>query len=166
MTHKKPRKPRKERQEKGSNPVNTWRERDAGLIRESQLNDCDLKVIIELLEKQPYSTEAKLLAGYFLKDGVLYITDDDEQENLVVPSDQRHQLMWEFHNAPTGGHFGWRKMVAAMRKEYFWPFMTREIKIYCQMCQACAARNGQGHRPRPQLRLIPITDEPMERVGM
>ncbi|MCP4489414.1 MAG: hypothetical protein GY820_19195, partial [Gammaproteobacteria bacterium] len=73
LNHKNPRKPRKERQWKGSNPVSTWRERDAGLIRESQLNDSDLKVIIELLEHQPYSKEAKSLIGYFLKDGVLYI---------------------------------------------------------------------------------------------
>ncbi|MCP4489967.1 MAG: transposase family protein, partial [Gammaproteobacteria bacterium] len=108
----------------------------------------------------------KSLIGYFLKDGVLYITDDDEQENLVVPSDQKRQLMWELHNAPTGGHFGWKKMASAMRKEYFWPFMTREIKTFCQMCQACAARSGQGRRAHPLLRPIPITDEPMERVGM
>ncbi|MCP4474228.1 MAG: transposase family protein, partial [Gammaproteobacteria bacterium] len=65
-----------------------------------------------------------------------------------------------------GGHFGWKKMASAMRKEYFWPFMTREIKTFCQMCQACAARNGQGRRAHPLLRPIPITDEPMERVGM
>ncbi|MCP4489917.1 MAG: hypothetical protein GY820_21750 [Gammaproteobacteria bacterium] len=32
--------------------------------------------------------------------------------------------MWEFHSAPTGGHFGWKKMASAIRKEYFWPFMT------------------------------------------
>ncbi|MCP4485769.1 MAG: transposase family protein, partial [Gammaproteobacteria bacterium] len=68
--------------------------------------------------------------------------------------------------APTGGYFSWKKMASAMRKEYFWPFMTREIKTYCQMCQACAARNGQGRRAHPLLRPIPITDEPMERVGM
>ncbi|MCP4475922.1 MAG: transposase family protein, partial [Gammaproteobacteria bacterium] len=101
-----------------------------------------------------------------MKDGVLYISDDNEQENLVMPVNQRQVLLWEYHNAPTGGHFGWKKMATALRKEYFWPFMPREIKIYCQMCGTCAARNGQGRRPHPHLRPIPITDEPMERVGM
>ncbi|MCP4475829.1 MAG: transposase family protein, partial [Gammaproteobacteria bacterium] len=130
------------------------------------MKDTDLKAIIELLENKPYSLGKNSLDGYFLKDGVLYVTDDNEQECLVVPVDERQQLLWEFHSAPTGGHFGWKKMSSALKKEYFWPFMTREIKIYCQMCKACAARSGQGRRPHPHLRPIPITDEPMERVGM
>ncbi|MCP4494725.1 MAG: hypothetical protein GY820_46595, partial [Gammaproteobacteria bacterium] len=93
--------------------MNTWCEGDAVLIRESQLQDTDLKAIIDLLEQQPYLVEKKLLDNYFMKDGVLYISDDNEQENLVVPVNQRQVLLWEYHNAPTGGHFGWKKMATA-----------------------------------------------------
>ncbi|MCP4489315.1 MAG: hypothetical protein GY820_18695, partial [Gammaproteobacteria bacterium] len=46
LDHKNPRKPRKEKDWKNdAHPVNTWRERDANLIRESQLNDTDLRAI-------------------------------------------------------------------------------------------------------------------------
>ncbi|MCP4460432.1 MAG: hypothetical protein GY816_20780 [Cytophagales bacterium] len=91
-----------------------------------------------------------------------YIMDEEGLEVLVVPKHERSVLMWEFHNAPTGGHFGWKKMASAIRREYFWPFMMREIKMHCQMCKVCAARSGHGRRPHPILRLVPITDEPME----
>ncbi|MCP4475770.1 MAG: hypothetical protein GY821_14630, partial [Gammaproteobacteria bacterium] len=86
---KNPRKPRKERSWQSTRPLNTWRESDAELIRESQLQDTDLKAIIDLLEQQPYLVEKKLLDNYFMKDGILYISDDNEQENLVVPVNQR-----------------------------------------------------------------------------
>ncbi|MCP4487322.1 MAG: hypothetical protein GY820_08395, partial [Gammaproteobacteria bacterium] len=136
-------KPKRGGQEKRSVPLNTWREKDAVAIRDSQMSDGDVKVIMELLEQQPYSSNKKGLEGYFLKEGVLYVASDNEQDSLVVPTDQRRVLMWELHNAPTGGHFGWKRMLSALRKEYFWPFMSREIKVYCQMCKTCAARSGQ-----------------------
>ncbi|MCP4494009.1 MAG: hypothetical protein GY820_42910, partial [Gammaproteobacteria bacterium] len=100
-------KPKRGGQEKSSVSVNTWRERDAAAIRDSQMSDGDLKLIMELLEQQPYSLNKKGLEGYFLKEGVLYVASDNEQDSLVVPTDQRRVLMWELHNAPTGGHFGW-----------------------------------------------------------
>ncbi|MCP4487078.1 MAG: hypothetical protein GY820_07140, partial [Gammaproteobacteria bacterium] len=114
-------KPKEVEQEKSSVPLNTWHEKDAVSIRESQMNDGDLKLIMELLEQQPYLSNKKGLEGYFLKEGVLYVASDNEQDSLVVPTDQRRVLMWELHNAPTGGHFGWKKMLSALRKEYFWP---------------------------------------------
>ncbi|MCP4491124.1 MAG: hypothetical protein GY820_27980, partial [Gammaproteobacteria bacterium] len=163
LDRKNPRKSRKEKNwQNKAHPVNTWRENDAILVRESQLKDTDLKAIIELLENRPYELRKNSLDGYFLKEGVLYSSEDSENECLVVPKDERQQLLWEHHNAPTGGHFGWKKMSLILKKQYFWPFMTREIKIYCQMCKACAARSGQERRPHPHLMPIPITDEPME----
>ncbi|MCP4489063.1 MAG: hypothetical protein GY820_17380, partial [Gammaproteobacteria bacterium] len=155
LVHKNSGKPMKEKQEEGSKFLNTWHERDATVIRDSQMSDCDLRAIMELLEQQLYSSNKKGLEGYFLKEGVLYVASDSGQDSLVVPTDQRRVLMWELHNAPTGGHFGWRKMLSALRKEYFWPFMSREVKVYCQMCKTCAARSGQGRRPHPQLRSVP-----------
>ncbi|MCP4487481.1 MAG: hypothetical protein GY820_09220, partial [Gammaproteobacteria bacterium] len=58
---KNPRKPRKEKEWQSTRPLNTWRESDAVLIRESQMQDPDLKAIIDLLEKQPYLLGKKLL---------------------------------------------------------------------------------------------------------
>ncbi|MCP4473196.1 MAG: hypothetical protein GY821_01190, partial [Gammaproteobacteria bacterium] len=75
-------KPKEEEQEKSVVPLNTWHEKDAVSIRESQMSDGDLKLIMELLEQQPYSSNKKGLEGYFLKEGVLYVASDNEQDSL------------------------------------------------------------------------------------
>ncbi|MCP4475088.1 MAG: hypothetical protein GY821_11105, partial [Gammaproteobacteria bacterium] len=91
-------KPKEVKQEKSSVPLNTWREKDAVAIRDSQMSDGDLKLIMELLEQQPYSSNKKGLEGYFLKEGVLYVASDNEQDSLMVPTDKRREIMGEMHH--------------------------------------------------------------------
>ncbi|MCP4486634.1 MAG: hypothetical protein GY820_04835 [Gammaproteobacteria bacterium] len=119
MIQQKPRPSRKERKWLSSSTLNTWREKDVTSIRESQLKDLDLKAIIDLLKHKPYEMGNDSLIGYFLRDGVLYIMDEEGQDNLVVPSKERSVLLWEFHSAPSGGHFGWKKMASAIRRAIY-----------------------------------------------
>ncbi len=65
-TRRNPRKPKKERKWQGSSTLNTWREKDIALLRESQEKDSDLKAIIDLLNNQPYKMGTDSMIGYFL----------------------------------------------------------------------------------------------------
>ncbi|MCP4491154.1 MAG: hypothetical protein GY820_28135, partial [Gammaproteobacteria bacterium] len=59
LVHKISKEPMSEGQEKSSVSLNTWHERDAAAIRDSQMSDSDLKAIVELLAQQPYSSNNK-----------------------------------------------------------------------------------------------------------
>ncbi|MCP4492581.1 MAG: hypothetical protein GY820_35535, partial [Gammaproteobacteria bacterium] len=64
----------------------------------------------------------------------------------MVPKEHRQLVCCEHHSLPTGGHFGSKKTLAAIRTKYFWPFMVRQIRNYCRTCEVCAARSGQQRR--------------------
>ncbi|MCP4487518.1 MAG: transposase family protein, partial [Gammaproteobacteria bacterium] len=149
--------------------VDTWVSQSNSTLCESQWRDEELGPIMELLSHVPNSSLPDKFLGYFLDDGVLYFSEDSEgleKGKIVVPKEHRHRLCCEYHSLPTGGHFGSRKTISAMKRHYFWPFMVKQIKNYCRTCAVCAARSGQQKRPKPKLTPLPIAEEPMDRVGM
>ncbi|MCP4492402.1 MAG: hypothetical protein GY820_34600, partial [Gammaproteobacteria bacterium] len=139
--------------------VDTWVSQSNSTLCESQRRDEELGPIMELLSHAPSGSLKDKLLGYYLEDGVLYFSEDQsETGKMVIPKEYRHRLCCEYHSLPSGGHFGSRKTISAMKRHYFWPFMVRQIKNYCRTCAVCAARSGQQKRPKPKLTPLPIVE--------
>jgi len=45
--------------------------------------------------------------------------------------------LYEFHDSPVGGHTGMNKTCRAIKSQYSWPNMRREVEEYVEQCRSC-----------------------------
>lgn len=127
--------------------------RSASDIREAQMNDPNIKPIIEIFESTNPDDDELLQRwthrGYLLNNGVLYRyspepENDAEGAQLVIPSDEQQQVMEDYHTDRTAGHYGYHKTLARITSRYFWSGMRKDITNFvakCVMCQRYKATN-------------------------
>jgi hypothetical protein len=51
--------------------------------------------------------------------------------------DRKKKILYEFHVSPVGGHRGMNKTYRAIKSQYFWPNMRREVEEYVKQCRNC-----------------------------
>lgn len=93
-------------------------------IKRAQESDEGLKAIIEILQEKPY-------LDYFIENGLLY---KSEQKLLVIPKDMEMEIIRRAHEI---GHFGKRKMIGLINKDYFIKDLTRKIEDFILTCIPC-----------------------------
>ena len=105
---------------------------------------------------------------YSLRDGLLmYRVHADDNARIVVPDDYdlRLQIIFEYHDAPTGGHRGREKTYLALSSDFYWPQMYKFVRKYTRACEVC-----QRVKPYPvsdaPLRPLPIPTECWKSVSM
>ena len=67
---------------------------------------------------------------------------------LAVPDDPelRHRILSELHSRLSGGHLGTEKLLAAVRKHFWWPGLRKTVRDFVAACQDC-----QRNKPRNRL---------------
>ena len=50
--------------------------------------------------------------------GIIYVPDSQELKNMILR---------EMHNVPYVGHPGYQKTIAAVKNQYYWPAMKKEV---------------------------------------
>jgi len=74
--------------------------------------------------------------------------------------------MDEFHISHYAGHPGYQKMITAIRKEYFWPGMKRNIVEYLARCLECQQIKAEHQHPAGLLQPLPIPEWKWEIISM
>lgn len=95
--------------------------------------------MVENCEKFPHK-----FPNYSLKDGKLF-RHSKNKYNLtsqytwkqVIPSDDVGPLLKQFHDDPTGAHFGIFKTHKRLALHYFWKNMYKDVENYVNNCQTC-----------------------------
>ncbi|TKJ32064.1 MAG: hypothetical protein CEE38_23710, partial [Planctomycetes bacterium B3_Pla] len=124
------------------------------------------------LEYTGFSPATKVLFGMRhqlrIEDGVLYrrwtFSDGKERQQLIAPTKIRKEIFELAHSAPTGGHMGARRMLAKIRRRYYWPCMGMDIRQWILSCDECASRNTSRLK-KAKMRKFPV-GAPMERIAM
>lgn len=112
-----------------------------------QDEDRSLKEIKTKLE------EGEQVASYYLKDGVVWMNQNEEHK-LVVPEKQRYLLLQLAHSDPIyGAHYGVKKTRAKL-DHYYWPAMGTDISKYVQACETC--QKNKTSRVKAYGKLMPI----------
>ena len=105
----------------------------------------------------PANETATTMSYYSLQDGLLfksYLPGHLRKrstfiDQLVVPRDLTGLIMHAYHDhALSGGHFAFRATYDKIRHKYWWPSMNRDIRNWCQDCQACQRRKTPHRRPK------------------
>ena len=96
-----------------------------------------------------------------LKEGVLFRkrkTPDEEQLQLVLPSDFRMKALNGVHNEM--GHLGFDRSFQLLQQRFYWPKMSHDLRQHIQTCLPCLRRKSPTNQRAPLVGVT--TTEPME----
>jgi len=99
-----------------------------------------------------------------LQNQVLVRRDSDAVQ-LVVPQSLRRQLFSHTHAGPLAAHLGSQRMLAQLRRLYYWPSRRKDIDAWCRQCEGCAISRGPPSRPHGHLRKV-SAGAPMDLVAI
>jgi hypothetical protein len=77
--------------------------------------------------------ENSVVANFHLQDGLLC-----HLGHLCAPSSENMKLIWESHYSWVAGHFGIKKTVAVLQKNFYWSKLRQDVEKYIRSCTACA----------------------------
>lgn len=101
---------------------------------------------------------------FSLKDGLWYY----DGTRLFIPTDKKLQkeLLTEFHDSPTAGHFGKNRTISAMKRILYWQGMDADIEDYVRSCLACQRYKPSHITTAGELAPIPIPDKPWSGIAL
>jgi hypothetical protein len=102
---------------------------------------------------------------YFTRNGLLYKKNrrNEQRPQRVVKPSEVATILYNFHEDPLAGHFGFNETFRAISERYFWPDMGNDIKAHIQSCDTCQRRK----RPIRTEPLHPLkVGQPFDRLGM
>jgi hypothetical protein len=108
-------------------------------------------------DEQAYLEPFAMEDGLVLKDGLVYIPDDNRIKVKILKA---------CHDSTTAGHPGEAKTLELLTRDYFWPRMRQFVNEYVKSCETCARNKTPRHRPHGQLHPLPIPPGPWSSVSM
>lgn len=80
-----------------------------------------------------------------IRNGLLYRKLDLKQYpdrhyiwKLYIPEALRPEILRVSHDNPRSGHLGIRKTLYRIKKDYYWPKISEDVKNYVRNCEVCA----------------------------
>jgi hypothetical protein len=141
--------------------INLGDESMTSAIREGYEEDTVFKKVMENITQHP---------AYRIRKGILYLDNPIGQSVICVPAatkggrriieliiDQSHTLV---------GHQGYRKVVDYVRRWFWWPTMSKDIKKFCDSCGRCQTTKASTTRPMGLLHSLPIPTRPWSSIAM
>lgn len=124
----------------------------AAEIRNEQIKDDELKTIIDAFETKSNNEEYRRWTnrGYLLNNGVLYRYNDEvenDEAQLVIPTEERAKILHEYHDAPTAGHYGIQRTISRISSRYYWPGMRKQITQHIEKCIECQRYKATNLKP-------------------
>jgi hypothetical protein len=87
--------------------------------------------------------------GILMYKGDVYVPKSSELKNAVLK---------EIHNVPYEGNPGYQKTIAAVRSQYFWLEMKKEVANYIAKCRECQKVKTEHKDPTCFLQPLPIPE--------
>ena len=75
------------------------------------------------------------------------------------------RIIHEYHNSPSGGHFGREKTYAAIATEFYWPHLYKWVRKWIRSREVCQRIISSSSTQAP-LRSLPIPQDAWESVSM
>ena len=137
----------------------------------------DLKQQINslLINEEPYSTILEEINStgskevsrgrmkYRRRNGLLCIHQEDQSEDIeywsvVIPDDTdcKNKILKELHSVLYSGHPGVQRILARVRKGFYWKVQTGDVRIFVESCPMCQVEKSdhtltRGHLQRTEI---------------
>ena len=152
-----------------------WRlkleEYDYEIIHKAGRANANADALSRNVKREAHVTEAtdKVLA--LNEDGEHAYTsneDDKEEDNKceqAYTEEQKKQILYEYHDAPTGGHQGIERTIKRIRLKHNWPGLTADVERYVRKCELCQ-KNKLSRRIKAPLIVTDTPSRPFEKCAL
>lgn len=65
----------------------------------------------------------------------------------VVPKGSRNEVLKECHDDPKSAHLGVQKTIDRVLDRYYWPGLSRDVKLYVKGCRVCRMSKHDNVKP-------------------
>jgi hypothetical protein len=86
-----------------------------------------------------------------------------EHSEETFSEERKKQIMYEYHDAPLGGHRGMNRTYKAIKENYSWPNMKQEIEEYIKRCRSCQINKVLGPRGKAPMEITTTAQQPFEK---
>jgi hypothetical protein len=90
------------------------------------------------------------------------------KNRIYVPSSRglRNLVLKEMHDVPYDGHPDYHKIIIALRSQFFWPGMKKDVADYIARCMECQKVKAKHRHPEGLLQPLPILETKWEVITM
>ena len=89
-----------------------------------------------------------------------------KEERIYMPKGAlRVEVIWRHHNTAIGGHGGRWKIMELVERNYWWPWMTKEVAKYVEECDLCQRHKNQAEAPVGKLMPNSILKKPWRHIS-
>ena len=152
-------------------------------LHTAQTSDNDLQKLREWVKEGVCPSSKKVSAeSYFLKslvsqfdrlclkDNLICRKWEDMSTNqtsyqYIVPYSERRNVLRQYHDERTAGHFGIRKTLSKVRLRYYWPGLQRDVRQYIAGCIPCTKRKSDNVTKCAPMKMV-HSGYPMERIAV
>ena len=149
---------------------------DHETLREKQTAEYGeyIKYITEDKAPLPDNESPTTMSYYSVQDGLLFKSylpghlrkRSSFRDQLVLPDALTGLVMHAYHDhALSGGHLAYRPTYDKIRQKYWWPTINKDIRRWCEECQACQRRKTAHRRPKLPTGHVPV-QRPFERISV
>jgi Integrase zinc binding domain/RNase H-like domain found in reverse transcriptase len=110
---------------------------------------------------QEIMSAEELPEGWSLEEGILCF-----DEKAYVPAELRLRVMEICHDNPLAGHFGQKRTLDLVQRQYHWPGLSTFVKQYVTGCHSCRRNKSSTHKAYGLLAPHPLPEAPWTRVGL
>jgi len=92
------------------------------------------------------------------------IKEDTEDTNTYTEEEKR-QILYEYHDAPIGGHQGIERTLKRIRLNHNWPGITKDVENYVAKCESCQ-KNKLSRKIKAPLIITDTPSKPFEKCAL
>ena len=117
-------------------------------------------------DKYPPSFSPDSKYELIIDDSLAYrqLKEEPQERQLWVPPSLRRYVLQLFHDPPSVGHIGTKKMIATMKPMVWWQHMSIDVEEYCRTCHLC--QQYKNHAARVPMSSKPIPAKCLEDVSL
>jgi hypothetical protein len=100
------------------------------------------------------------------QDGIIQTKNTQGDDVVCVPRKPEiiTQIIEQAHH--TLGHYGDQRTAEYIRRWYWWPLISKDVREYCRTCEACQRAKGPTKKVMGKLHPLPIPTKPWDSIGM
>ena len=109
-------------------------------------------------------------------DKILALEEDTVHTQLSTPiknnesiqeytEEEKKQILYEYHDAPTGGHQGIERTIRRIRLKHNWHGLTADVERYIKKCELCQ-KNKLSRRIKAPLVITDTPSRPFEKCAL
>jgi hypothetical protein len=87
----------------------------------------------------------------------------ESKNELEIDDSLKRKILYEFHDAPVGGHRGMNGTYRAIKSLHSWPNMRRDIEAYVKQCNSCQVNKTLKPKKRAPMELTSTADHPFDK---